>query len=503
LPIADYINKAFNIVHFGSRNWWYDWDKAFYTYDAEDIWIQREIADIMRIVGDGNFYKYNGNSITDTSTIIHLASTVDVYTTNPFNKHTGYINARNGVLKIDYKNRIVTKIGKNPKYMFSYCIDTDFDPTIVDTEIHEMLGQNLGNAQRDLIYQMAAIAIRDTDPELLPSKIACLLIGPRNTGKNVVMKALDDFFGKSIVSHIPLLEIAENKFVKPLLEGKVINLDDELPDNLPLTESRELKSLTGGKFHTLEPKNVKPYEGVITALLVFAGNQFPKCNIKRSDTAFWDRLEIIHFNREQHSVDEDYIAKLLTPHNLTGFFNRVIEKLFFIHEHKITRQSTGDSAFREWMYNTSSVYQFLEDMTIPCSTTCEYERHTFHEYYLAWCKKRKIDDIDICKTLYSFGQELGKVWKIKETQSDVDYIRTYQYKIMRDYIPELLDTVKNLDDFLESDTNESDDGMGADPRFTSLYVDPFGVMRSYEDDQPLPKEFAYIDADGNECIGYE
>jgi phage/plasmid-associated DNA primase len=77
----------------------------------------------------------------------------------------------------------------------------------------------------------------------------------------------------------------------------------------------------------LEPKNVKPYSGVITALLVFAGNQFPKCSISKSDSAFWDRWEIITFDKEQHKVDEDFLIKLLTPDNLSGFFNRVIDKL--------------------------------------------------------------------------------------------------------------------------------------------------------------------------------
>ena len=109
-------------------------------------------------VGDGELYKYNGNITSDKAQIIDKASNKNVYTTNPFNKHTGYINARNGVLKIDYEKRKITLIGKKPEYMFSYCIDTIYDPLAVDTEIHEMLGENLGEFQRELIYQMVAIS---------------------------------------------------------------------------------------------------------------------------------------------------------------------------------------------------------------------------------------------------------------------------------------------------------------------------------------------------------
>ena len=113
---------------------------------------------------------------------------------------------------------------------------------------------------------------------------------------------------------------------------------DELPEHLPLTESREIKSLTGGKFHTLNPKNVKPYSGIITALLVFGGNQFPKCTISKNDSVFWDRWEIINFAKKQHAVNEDFLSKLLTPQNLSGFFNRVIQKLFDINKYGIKRQ---------------------------------------------------------------------------------------------------------------------------------------------------------------------
>jgi len=75
LAIADYLSKTLNIISFGGRHWWYDWQKAFYTYDPDDESIQKEIGDIMRVVGDGDYYKYNGNAVGDATNIIYLAST--------------------------------------------------------------------------------------------------------------------------------------------------------------------------------------------------------------------------------------------------------------------------------------------------------------------------------------------------------------------------------------------------------------------------------------------
>jgi phage/plasmid-associated DNA primase len=235
-------------------------------------------------------------------------------------ENTILINANNGVLQIDYADKKVTLLGKHPKYMFNYCIYAKYKPGIHNDVIHEMLVEILGEEQTDLIYQIAAMAIRDANPKLAPSKIAYLFIGPRNTGKNTVMNLLHKFFGKAIVSHITLNDIAKNKFIKSLLEGKVINLDDELPESLLVLESREIKSLTGGKFHNIEPKHGKPYTGTITAILVFAGNQFPRCSISKEDSAFWDRWEVIHFDHPGFKVDEGHNNRLFTPANLSGFF---------------------------------------------------------------------------------------------------------------------------------------------------------------------------------------
>jgi phage/plasmid-associated DNA primase len=380
LPIADYIQKAFNIVRFGGRNWWYDWDRAFYTYDAEDVLINQEIANIMEEVGDGRDYVYNGNIISDKAQIIEKASMKRVYVDNPFNKVKNVINARNGVLKLDYDNRKVDIIGKKPDYMFSYCIDTIYDENADPGPIDRELEKILGPVQKELIYQIAALAIRDTDPDLAPSKIAYIFFGKPNTGKNTVQDLLLRFFGGRVVSHIPLHEIIENKFVKPLLEGKLLNLDDELPSSLNKSESREIKSLTGGKTHTLEPKNVKPYEGIITTLMIFAGNQFPKCSIAKSEAAFWERWDIVNFEH-QFTVNEKFTTDLYSEQNMSGFFRKVIDKLFDIHDKGIKRNIRKVSIYSEWMSSSSNVYQFIQETTIESSVPVDYVKDELFAYY--------------------------------------------------------------------------------------------------------------------------
>jgi phage/plasmid-associated DNA primase len=410
----------------------------------------------MKEVGDGRDYIYNGNIISDKTNIIELASMSRVYVDNPFNKVKNVINARNGVLELDYENKTVRMIGKKPDYMFSYCIDTVYDPSADSSVIDRELERILGYQQKELIYQIAALAIRDTDPDLAPSKVAYIFHGKPNTGKNTIQDLLLKFFGARVVSHIPLHEIIENKFVKPLLEGKLLNLDDELPSSLNKAESREIKSLTGGKTHTLEPKNVKPYEGIITALMVYAGNQFPKCGIAKTEAAFWERWDIIHFEHE-FKVNEKFSGNLYTEQNMSGFFNKVIEKLFEINENGIKRNIGKLNIYNEWMSSSSNVYLFIQEATIESDIPVDYRKDELFAYYNEWCNIREIPKEDRAFTLQEFGKGLIHKCGVKDVHTGTGE-HSHRYRMMRRYekaclMPE--PTIDFYDDEVELTSLES------------------------------------------------
>jgi P4 family phage/plasmid primase-like protien len=405
LNIAEYLNIAYNLVRFGTKTWRYDWDNAYYVFDPEDEILQQAIANIMDETGDA-ICKYNGNITSDKNQIIdHASFKRSVHVKPPFNQYSGLINAKNGVLQLDYENRKVTLLGKKPVYMFSYCVDTIYDPNADPGPIDKFLEEVVGPEQKEIIYQMAALAIRDTDIILEPSKVAYYFNGKPNTGKNAILRLLTSFIGQTNVATIPLHQIAEDKFVKSLLEGKLMNLDDEAPISLPMNESREIKSLTGGKIHTLNPKGVQQYQGVITALLVFAGNQFPRCYIPETDEAFWRRWDILRFNNV-FTVNEKFAKTIFTQENLSGFFNKVIEKLFDINENGIKRLSTPKQVYEDWQYESSSVYKFIKDMMVETNLPQTHIKSMLHREYLNWCEVNHIPKENIRMQAEDFGKEI-------------------------------------------------------------------------------------------------
>ena len=446
------MKHAYKLVRFGTRIWRYDWRDACYTYDTEDEILKQEVAGIQakleiqyeKIDKEGNIVdvlvKYNGNFTGDRDQIINQASFDGrVCKESPFNQYPAHINTKSGVLKLDYKNRSVELIGKNPDYMFNYCIAAEYDKFADGKRIDKFIEEVVGPDQKDIIYQIPALAIRDTDITLSPSKVVYWLQGPKNSGKNALMLAISTLLGRKNVTSIPLHALTEDKYVKASLEGKLLNFDDEAPVSLPVNESREIKTLTGGKIQNLNPKGVQAYDGIITALLVFAGNHFPKCYIPESDDAFWERWDVIHF-RNQFKVDEKFSEKLLTPENMSGFLNNVIEKLFDMYDKGIRRISTHEQVYAEWQYSSSTVYKFVQDMMEPTNTPHHHIKSELHQQYLNWCEKHHEAKENIRFQAEDFGKEILRVCKAENTKHG----QNTTYKMFRSLKPQNNQTINKI-----------------------------------------------------------
>jgi P4 family phage/plasmid primase-like protien len=419
MNIASFLSKVYNTIQCGGHIWRYDWNNAYHTYDQNDEILKKAVSDVMDEVGQPLF-QYNGSIKSDMEQVIVKAGlNNNVYTKSPFNKCKGMINTKNGVVKLDYKNREATLEGKKPGYIFNYFIDTIYDPAADSGPIDKFLEEVVGRDQKEIIYQMAALAIRDTDIDLALSKVAYFFIGPPHSGKNAIIDLLTKLLGTDNTSSIPLHELVEDRHIKASLEGKLLNVNDEAPHSLPLGESREIKALTGGKIHMMNPKGIQQYQSIITALLVFAGNQFPKCDIPETDVAFWGRWDLIHF-RKIFQVNEKFTAGLFTPENMSGFFNKVIEKIFDINDNGIKRLYTPEDVYDEWQNNSNSVYCFINETMEKTIIPYTYLKRDIHKQYLDWCEdpKNNIPVENIKHQAEDFGRQIIRKCKAESAHSN-------------------------------------------------------------------------------------
>lgn len=338
-----------------------------------------------------------------------------MYTHNPFNKQKNVVNTRSGVLLMDYKNKKIIPLGKKPENMFSYCVDCEYNPDADATEIDNIYRNVVGHQQIDIIYQIPALALIHTDIELTPTKIAYIFLGKSNTGKSIVQTGYAKLFGTETVSKISMHEIVNNKFVKPMLEGKLLNLDDELPEALQSAETREIKAITGTKEHTLEPKNQKPYNGIISCILVFAGNQLPKLTVSKHAKAFWERFDIVSF-KAVFPTNDEFINQTFTENNKSAMLNKVLEKMFEIKDStgskcNIKRCIPKENIFDVWQKSSSTVYQCIMDITFPSNEIEMYEKRKLFQIYENWCDSNNIpfDDSRRIWSLDEMGRTLNNL----------------------------------------------------------------------------------------------
>jgi phage/plasmid-associated DNA primase len=262
------------------------------------------------------------------------------------------------------------------------------------------------------VYQIPALALIHTDVKLTPSKTCYVFLGDPNTGKSIIETGYSELFGESTISRVSLTEIVNNKFVKPMLEGRVMNLDDELPEVLQTAETREIKAITGTKFHTLEPKNQKPYNGIITAILVFAGNQMPKCIVSKDAAAFWERFDIIKFENV-FPTNDAFFQQTFTEVNKSAMLNKVLDSMFTIKSDDdagciIKRNIPKQEIYENWQYSSSYVYKCIMEITEPCEDPIAYDKKTLYKVYNNWCDAKKIPKEDNRRawSLDEMGREL-------------------------------------------------------------------------------------------------
>jgi P4 family phage/plasmid primase-like protien len=426
INIADHVRVVHNIVNTGVYKWRYDWDNAFYRFDTNNLVIRDCIHDIMKEVGQPNL-QYNGNITKDINDILTSASLgPSVYINSPFNQYKGHINTKNGVIKLDFENRKAILIGKQPKFMFNYCLDTYYDPNADPTQIDRFLEEVVEQDQKEIIYQIAALAIRDADVNLAPSKVCYYFQGPPHSGKNAVLNLLRKCIGDANTSSIPLHDLAANQFAKALLEGKLLNVNDEVNISSAINESREIKTLTGGKRHTINRKNIQQYDSYITALLVFAGNHFPKYEVPRDDEAFWGRWDIVRF-RNQFTVNESFESKLFTPENMSGFLNKVIEALFNLYENGVKRLAKSPlETYNEWKLGSSSVFRFVHEAMVPTKTQMNHIKSDLHKTYREWCENpaNNVSRESIRYQADTFGKDL--VMECGAIQGHIDKLNVYR-----------------------------------------------------------------------------
>lgn len=232
----------------------------------------------------------------------------------------GHIAFRNGVLCL-----ATGELSEHsPERGFLSCLPYDFDPKATCPTFDQFMRNiTLGDKQLEaLLLEFIGYALVDQDYWL---QKALVLVGEGSNGKSTFLQVVEQLAGTANTAFLSLAEL-QSETSRSQLEGKLLNLCDELP-NYSLKSTELLKKLFGG---TTTVRRLY-HDGIVlknNAKFIFAGNAIP--DTTDTSAGFFRRLEIVPFEARFSVGPEDgaqaadtTLAVKMTA-ELPGIFNCVV-----------------------------------------------------------------------------------------------------------------------------------------------------------------------------------
>lgn len=267
---------------------------------------------------------------------------------------TEYLCLANGLLRWSD----LALIPHSPEHIYTYQVPWNWEPEATCPGIDAFLERILPNAEiRAFIAEWAGYGLRPGNHY----KAALILTGQGENGKSVLLDLLHDLYGQVNVSAVALQEIAEDRFSRYRLVGKLANIVGDLPDT-PYGASATFKKITGGDDIGVQRKHVDGFEYRVPGKLMFSANRIPKA----ADTAkaYFNRLHVVPFTVviPPEERDHDLREKLTTPAEMEGLL------VMAVHAAKRLMERPGfdlpvavKDAVRGHEVDANSVLSWIED----------------------------------------------------------------------------------------------------------------------------------------------
>ena len=377
--VAEAVYDKFSVVAFNKTL--YIYRNGFYLENKGEI--EAEIKTILATTGTNEQLTRITREV-----LAHLEATAP-YRDYPFNRAPDLIPVVNGVLRIDYETGRPELLPHSPGYRFNYQLPVTFDPDADPGPIREVFAEYVDPDVVDVLYEIPAVALLQMHGTK-PFKRSYLLQGDTNAAKTTYLEIIGRLIGIANISSASLQDLTGDRFIKGDLEGRILNIYDELK-SIPLKDVGAFKALTGGFKHRIERKHANAYEGHITAVHVFSCNEPPGYPDEvEYDSAWWSRWEYLNFTNV-FEVDRTFLDRVLTPANLSGLLNGVIAAMVHIHAHGLYREPDPGRVKDSWKIASDWFKEFIDAEMVPTTggAVTDFDKGKLLLSFRRWCEDKE------------------------------------------------------------------------------------------------------------------
>jgi phage/plasmid-associated DNA primase len=399
---SNFLANRFGTIYFNKKLYLYDEKKHVYVSSVNEI--QTHVRDTVIE------YKIETKLVKYTPEILmHLTSMGNVKD-YPFNYSPDTLPVLNGVIKIDKTkveiepngridfSKCITLLPHGKEHLFTYLINCDYNPTESQEKVKEVFSQWIPN-QDDIIKLFQAPAQSLLQMQTRHSfKKAYLIQGDTNSGKTSYFKLLIKLFSPDYISSASLQDLCEDRFVGSELEGKILNIRDDL-QAIELKSCEQFKEITGDCSIGVERKYEVKYRGWATATMMFSCNYPPLCNEQvKKDAAFWSRFEYIKFpysfNTNPKFYDDTY-----TPAFMSSVFNMILETMMLIQLNGgLLKISEPGEVLLNWSKDSDPIQMFIDDTFAYDLMFHDYSKPKMFAEYVKWYKENGLEDKRMLKS---------------------------------------------------------------------------------------------------------
>ena len=370
-------------------------------YKNDSVHIKAEVTRILNGIKKG----CNSNKIkADLEDIMTNIKNTNPCSEYPFNKHNNAIPVQNGVVIIDFETGKLTLEDHNPKkWKFSYILPIEVDEKNNSNVIVEVLKEYTPDYK--MLIQSIAQALLQT-MGYGPYKKAYLLKGIKNCGKTTFLDIVERIIGDMCKSKVSLNEFTPSRrFAMAALEGKLMNIDDDL-GYFKMSETGIFKKVTGGYSIQIEKKGIDSYDVHVTNVHMFTTNTPAGFDSRiYMDDAFWSRWCYIEFNHV-FEKDDDFKNRILTEENITGFFNEVLKMVIEIKSNKdLLYVQEWDYVREKWTQEGNVLFKFLNENMVLGGRTPMIKEELLAAV-TKWGFDNKVDSSLIPQSVVALGEQV-------------------------------------------------------------------------------------------------
>lgn len=367
--------------------------KLLMEADNEHYLVMRDNQEIIQ---------YNG-SYYEGKAVYHIESRINHYcdnlTTNRiksetlgFIKSNGYVDRdalEQSLNLLNFKNGIIDistgeLIPHDPKYTFQFEIPVDYVPGADCPAWKKFI--------EDVLYQQDIPFIQEVCGYLLHRRytwaLLVILLGHGRNGKTTFLNVLSELLGEKNTEHIPLQTIAHERFAKAKLYQKHANLCSEIGAH-EIKDTGTLKQVTGEDMIFARELYQSGFSFRNYAKLIFSCNLLPEIGDKT--LAMNERLAVVEFpntfERGSPECDPNIFDKLITPQELSGILNWMIDGLRRLLENKKFSPYRNFENVAEYLKVSQDPVKMFVDRYIVFDSESQIQKETVYKKYLDFVKE--------------------------------------------------------------------------------------------------------------------